>query len=186
MSEPPAEIRSWADVEAALSKLPRRAIVLFAARCARRLLPNVARLSKAFGPDAGEWTHATAETVRVAEAFGRGEAVSRFTLDLAAEVARCAASATANAARILGGSPLMEPAELAYAAAAFAADAARATGTERAVGCAVRSAQMEADGGEPIAGQLGDLLAMVRDEPLPPLPPSPAPAGSLRLLRDGG
>lgn len=158
-----SDIPSWTDVERHLAKLPRRAIAEFAARSARRLLPAITALEPKYGPEALEWHAASEVTVRTVEAFARGDAVTRFTLDLAADAARCAANATANAARTLGPSPLIEAAELAYAAAAYAADAARASSEARAVAFAVKAAQMAANGGDVTAEQVADVQQLVRD-----------------------
>ena len=100
--------------------------------------------------------------LRVVTAFARGEAVTRFTLDLAAEVARATATATANAARTLGPSPLVEEAELAYAAAAYAADAARATSDPRARRWEAQAARMAAGGEDVPAEQTADLRGSPR------------------------
>jgi len=156
-------LRSWSEVERLLAKLPRRAIAQFAARSARRLLPAIAALEPKYGPEALEWLAATEASIRTVDAFARGEAVTRFTLDLVADAVRCAANATANAARTLGPSPLIEDAELAYAAAAYAADAARAPTEARAVTCAVKAAQMSANGGDVTAEQVEDLRQLARD-----------------------
>lgn len=107
MADPTPEFRTWADVERALAGLPRRAVALFAARAAARAAPAVAGLEAKYGPEALEWLNAVGSVIRVVAAFASGGAVTRFTLDLAAEAARTAAAATANAARTLGPSPLV-------------------------------------------------------------------------------
>ncbi len=155
-------ISTWADIERQLSQLPRWAVTEFAARSARRSLPAVAALEPAYGPEALEWAATTEATIETVEAFVRGHAVTRFRLDLAADAARCAANATANAARTLGPSPLIEAAELAYAAAAYAADAARAPNDARAMAFAVKAAQMAANGGDPTAEQVEDVRQLSR------------------------
>jgi hypothetical protein len=157
------DVRSWSDVEHLLTKLPRRALAEFAARSARHVLPLIADLEPKYGLEALEWLAATEATIRTVAAFARGEPVTRFALDLAADAARCAANATANAARALGPSPLVEGAELAYAAAAYAADSARAATDARAAAFAVKAAQMSANGGDVTAEQVADLLRLASD-----------------------
>ncbi len=178
MTEP----TTWADVERSLAGLPRRAVATFAARAAERVAPAVAKLEAKYGPEAVEWLNAVAAVIRVVKAFVRGDVVSRFTLDLAAEVARAAATATANAARTVGPSPLIEGAELAYAAAAFAADAARAPTDARAAALAAQAARMAAGGGAVPAEQAADLRALAEGEPLEPLPPIELPSGLPKLF----
>jgi hypothetical protein len=160
------EPRTWDDVERALSGLPRRSVAAFAARAAERVLPAVAKLEAKYGPEAQEWLHATGGVIGVVAAFARGEPVTRFTLDLAAEVARATAAATANAARTLGPSPLIEDAELAYAAAAYAADAARTANDQRAAAMGAQAARMAAGGGDVPPEQAADLRALTTGEEL--------------------
>lgn len=157
MSNSIPEFRTWPEVERALFALPRQAVAAFAARAARRATPAIPRLAERYGPEAMEWLSAIERVLIVVEAFAEGEPVTRFALDIAADVARCAATATANAARAVGPSPLIEGAELAYAAAAFAADAARAATPERAASFSTRAATMAAGGGDPTPEQLADL-----------------------------
>jgi hypothetical protein len=165
-----SEYRTWADVERTLANLPRTAVAIFASRAARRSLSAIAKLEAKYGPEAQEWFSAIDAVLGVVERFAGGAPVSRFTLDLAADVARSTANATANAARTLGPSPLVEDAELAYAAAAFAADAARATSDTRAASMAMQSARATASGGAVPAEQAADLRALVNGEALEALP----------------
>jgi hypothetical protein len=182
MSEPTPEFHTWADVEQALAGLSRRAMAEFAARAAGRVLPAISQLEARYGPEALEWLNASQAAVRVVAEFARGGEVTRFRLDLAADVARSAANATANAVRTLGPSPLVEEAELAYAAAAYAADAARAANDSRAAALAAQAARMAAGGGDVPPEQAADLRALLAGEPLAPLPPIEGPGGLLRLF----
>ncbi len=116
---------SWKVIEAGLALRPKSESVRLAVRAATRLAPVIAEGTTEYGPEALEWAHATSAVVNVVDAYTRGERVSRFTLDLAAELARGAANAAAGIVRLLGHSKAAEDAELAFAAAAFAADAAR-------------------------------------------------------------
>jgi hypothetical protein len=168
--------RTWDDVERALAGLPRRAVAAFAVRAALRVTSAIDALEAKYGPEAREWRGAVEAALRVVEAFARGEAVTRFTLDLAAEIARATATATANAARVHGPTPLVEEAELAYAAAAYAADAARAADDRRAAALGAQAARMAAAGGDVPAEQASDLRALAAGEELE-LPP-----GMTRLL----
>ena len=126
-------------IDRQLSGLPRRAVVAFAVRAARRVVPLIG-LGADHYPEAWEWLRATAETVRVVEAYVRGREVSRFTLDVAAELPRVAANALASSARRLGPTPAMEQAEIAFAVAAFAADSARAPSSAQAARVAAQAA----------------------------------------------
>jgi hypothetical protein len=165
-----SELRTWADAERTLANLPRPAVATFASRAARRSTSAVAKLEAKYGPEAHEWLNAIDAVLGVVERFAAGASVSRFTLDLAADAARCTANATANAARTLGPSPLMEEAELAYAAAAFAADAARAATDARAASVAMQAARAAAGGGAVPAEQAADLRALANGEVLEALP----------------
>ncbi len=139
--------RTWADVERAFATVPRPELAAIAAKAARSALPAVAALEAVYGPEAREWASACATTVATVDGFADGLPVSRFRLAVAAETARCAAAATADAARRVGPSPLVEAAELAYAAVAFAADACRAESPVRAAGLAMQACRAAAGGG---------------------------------------
>jgi hypothetical protein len=108
--------------ETRLAAVPKAEAVALAARAARRIAPLVARMGDHCGPEAIEWFNAIDQALNVVD---RWERVSRFTLDLAAEIARGTANSAANSVRLLGRTPFAEDAELAFAATAFAADAAR-------------------------------------------------------------
>ncbi len=148
---------SWAQVETLLGALPRRAVTALAVRAARRIAPVIAHTGEHYGPESLEWMNAIEATLRVVEAYCAGESVSRFTLDLASDVARCAANAMANASQLLGLSAHAEAAELAYAAAAFAADCARAKNPTRAATLAVQAVRAAANGNEITPEQQADL-----------------------------
>ena len=139
---------TWSELERLLTRLPRPTAAGFAARAARQTLPAITALEAKYGPEALEWLAACEATLATVEGFARGEPVSRFRLDLAADAARCAATATANAARTLGPSPLIEGAELVYVATAFAADCARAATPQRAAAVGMQSLRAAAGGGE--------------------------------------
>jgi hypothetical protein len=171
MADPTPEFRTWADVERALAGLPRQAVVAFAVRAAARVAPAVARLAGDYGGEAWEWFAAVDATLRAAAGFARGAGVSRFTLGVAAELARYAAAATAAAARTAGPSPRVEAAELAYAAAAFAADAASTPTPARAATLAMQAARAAAGGEVVPAEQRLDLVAL-RTTPEGPVDPS--------------
>lgn len=134
-----------------LSGLPRRALAAFAARAARRVTPLIAPTADKYGPEAWEWLNATAATIRTVGAFARGRPVSRFTLDLAAELPRAAANAAATLARQVGPSPAIADAEIAFAVAAFAADVARAPSQARALQMATQAAATASAGPYPVA-----------------------------------
>jgi hypothetical protein len=140
--------RTWPEVERELAALPRQTVAEVVARAARGALPAVAALEATYGAEAREWSAACDGALRVVEAFARGEPATRFALALAAATARTAAEATALAARERGPSPLVEDAELAYAAVAFAADAARAGSEARAASLAMQAARAAAGGGD--------------------------------------
>ena len=130
---------SWKAIETELALRPKRVSVGLALRAAARLAPVIAEGTAEYGPEALEWFHATSAVVNVVEAYSRGERVSRFTLDLAAELARGVANAAAGSVRLLGHSKAAEDAELAFAAAAFAADAARLSAAPRIAGAAMQA-----------------------------------------------
>jgi hypothetical protein len=181
-----AESRTWSDVEQALARLPRIAVVGLAARAARRSLPAVAALAGPYGPEAWEWMSAAESAVRVAEAFARREPVTPFTLTAGAELARAAAAATAGAARSRGSSTLVEPAEMAYAAAAFAADAARSGSDARARTLALQSTRAAAGGGIVPPEQLADLDRLLAGEDPGPIWPAGEPRGWTEVWTEFG
>ena len=163
--------QSWSDVEQALTGVPRHSQAAFAARAARRIGPVVLLMEPLYGPETREWLAALNTALDAVEHFAAGEAVSRFNLDLAAEIARATATATANAARLKGPSSHMEDAEMAYAAVAFAADCARTSDDRRAATLAMQSARAAAKGGEVPAEQSLDLRLLMIGEALDPLRP---------------
>jgi hypothetical protein len=135
----PASLPAWGTVETELALRPKPAVVRLAAKVAARLVPTIVEGSSEYGPEAIEWAHAADSVVKIVEAYLRGEAVSRFTLDLAAEVARGTANAAANVVRMLGHSQAAADSELAFAAAAFAADAARLSSPVRSATAAMQA-----------------------------------------------
>ena len=138
---------AWATVEAELALRPKVDVVRLAVRSAARLVPVIVEASGEYGPEALEWAHATDSVVKLVEVFARGEPVSRFTLDLAAEVARGTANAAAAVVRMLGHSQAAVDAELAFAAAAFAADAARLSSPARSATAAMQALRIAQSSG---------------------------------------
>ena len=134
-----AQLPAWGTVESELTARPKGAVVRIAVRAAARLVPVILEGTDEYGPEALEWAAATDSAVKVVEAFARGERVSRFTLDLAAEVARGTANAASAIVRLLGASKAAADAELAFAAAAFAADAARLSSPTRISAAAMQA-----------------------------------------------
>lgn len=133
------QLPTWATIETELATRSKIAVVRLAVGAAARLVPVIVEGSSEYGPEALEWAHATDSVVKLVEAFARGEKVSRFTLDLAAEVARGTANAASAIVRLLGPSKAAEDAELAFAAAAFAADAARLSSAGRIAAAAMQA-----------------------------------------------
>ena len=183
MTIPTSTPPSWAQVETLLGALPRRAVAAFAVRAARRVVPVIAQTGEHYGPESLEWMNAVEATMRIVESYCGGESVSRFTLDLASDVARCAANAMANASQMLGLSAHAEAAELAYAAAAFAADCARSKNPNRAATLAVQAVRAAANGNEITPEQQADfriLYTQTLGDPNTPTDPSEdGPMGSL-------
>jgi len=143
----------WPRLEADLLKLPRREVIHLAARAAERIAPVLARAADHYGPEAFEWLHAVLATVRTAQRYAAGEPVTRFTLDLAADAARCAANAMAGSAQLLGPAACHAACEDAVAAAAFAADSARAKSPAQAAQRAMQAIRLAGEV-PPAAGPL--------------------------------
>ena len=135
----------WPTLEVAFLKLPRREVVNLAARAAERVAPVLAQAADHYGPEAFEWLRALSATIRTAQRYAAGEPVTRFTLDLASDAARCAANAMAVAAQTLGPASCHGACEDAIAAAAFAADAARAKSPGHAAGRAMQACRAAGD-----------------------------------------
>jgi hypothetical protein len=129
---------NWPDLERTFAAADRQWVAGVGWRAACRVAPVIARAADVYGPEALEWLNAVASSLSVTGRFVSGERVTRFTLDIAADMARTAATAGANAARLLGPSKAAEDAELAFAAAAFAADVCRAPNAQRAAVFAVQ------------------------------------------------
>jgi hypothetical protein len=128
----------WGDCERRLAEADRTRVAAVVGRAAQRLAPVIADAPALYGPEAWEWWNVVSAVLAVVERFVQGRPVSRFTLDLAADLARSTAVAGANATRIHGPSPAAEQTELTCAAAAFAADVCRAPTSQRAATCAVQ------------------------------------------------
>ena len=143
----PPPLPAWSTVESELALWPKPAVVRLAVRSAARLVPVIVEASGEYGPEAIEWAHATDSVVKLVDAFARGESVTRFTLDLAAEVARGTANAAAAVVRMLGPSQAAVDAELAFAAAAFAADAARLSAPSRSATAAMQALRIAQSSG---------------------------------------
>lgn len=143
----------WSELERAIASLPHRAAAAVAVRAARRAAPAILAAEEDFGEVALEWFNAAAATLRMIEAFVQGESVTGFTLTIAAELPRLAASSMAAAMRGRGPSRHVERTETALAAVSFAADAARATSTDR-ISKAVMISLQNAEATEPSIGRL--------------------------------
>ena len=135
---------TWAEIEQRLKSLDRRAIALVVACSAQRLLPLVLLGEADYGPEVAEWHTAMAEVLMAVEGYGVGRRVSRYQLNVAADIARGTANTLANKARQFGASAHLHDIELALAAVAFAADAARADSADRVVAAALQVLRMQA------------------------------------------
>lgn len=129
---------TWAELERLFAGADRRRVAAVAWRAAERVAPVIARAADVYGPEALEWLNAIRAVLRTVEKFAEGVPVSRFTLDLAADIARGTAASAANVVRLTGPSKAAEDAELAFAAAAFAADVGRSPNAQRAAVFAVQ------------------------------------------------
>jgi hypothetical protein len=156
------------DLESDIARLPRLALTALVVRAARRIAPLVVPTADKYGPEAWEWFNVTAATIRAAEAFARGGDVSRFTLDVAAELPRAAANALAMTVRSHGPSASVEQAELAFAAAAFAADVARAGSAARAVKLAAQAVGVAEVSAYPVVALLSFDVAVLTGMDLGP------------------
>ncbi len=132
------------EIEGRLKSMDRRAIALVVARLAHRLLPLINLVQTDYGPEVDEWVLAMNEVLRAVENYGLGQRVSRYQLNVAADIARGTANTLANKARQFGVNAHLHDAELALAAIAFAADAARAETPERVVIAALQVLRMHA------------------------------------------
>jgi hypothetical protein len=135
---------TWAEIEQRLKSLDRRAIALVVARSAQRLLPLVLLGEADYGPEVTEWHAAVVEVLKSVESYGADQRVSRYQLNLASDIARGTANTLANRARQFGASAHLHDIELALAAVAFAADAARADSADRVVVAALQVLKMQA------------------------------------------
>jgi hypothetical protein len=111
------------------------------ARIGLRLAPIIAKTTVDYGPEGLEWFHAMASVLDLVHRSCTGEPVSRYMLDLAAEVARGTANVAISMAQLLGPTPAGHDAELAFAVAAYTADCARHSSKERSVHAAVQAVQ---------------------------------------------
>jgi len=142
-----SKLPAWSEVEARLAESPRLGVAAVCQRAAVRLSPVIAHAEKGYGPEAVEWLNAIAGVLRVGEAACRGVSLSRFTLDIAAEVARGAANSARILVREKGPSKAAEDAELAFAATAFAVDVCRATTAARVASVGMQCLRIALDGG---------------------------------------
>lgn len=129
---------SWGEMEQRFAGADRLRVATVTWRAAERVAPVIAQAVDVYGPEALEWLNAIRGVLRTVERFTDGLRVSRFTLDLAAEIARGTATSAAGVVRLMGPSKAAEDAELAFAAAAFAADVCRAATAQRAASAAVQ------------------------------------------------
>jgi hypothetical protein len=111
---------TWGELEQRFAGAERVRVATVAWRAAERVAPVIAQAADVYGPEALEWLNAIRGVLRTVERFTDGLRVSRFTMDLAAEIARGAATSAAGVVRLMGPSKAAEDAELAFAAAAFA------------------------------------------------------------------
>lgn len=136
-------------VESRFAASPRLGVAAVCQRAVVRVFPVIARGETVYGAEAVEWQNAIAQVVRLLEAGCLGVPVSRFTLDIAAEVARGTANSARTAVRESGPSPAAEDAELAFAVAAFAVDVLRATHPAKAASVGVQCLRNALAGGVP-------------------------------------
>jgi hypothetical protein len=129
---------TWTELEQRFAAADRKRVAAVAWRAAERVAPVVAQAADVYGPEALEWLNAIRAVLRTVEKFVEELPVSRFTLDLAAEIARATAASAANVVRQTRPSKASEDAELAFAAAAFAADVGRAPTAQRAASFAMQ------------------------------------------------
>jgi hypothetical protein len=129
----------WNQLESALGSWPHRSLVNLTRRAAARIAPRISEAADVYGPEAIEWQNAIQACLEALAEWQAGRTVSRFTLDLCAELARGTANSAANVVRLLGPSGAAERAELAFAAVAFALDTARVGPSPRAASFAFRS-----------------------------------------------
>ncbi len=129
---------TWGELERRFAAADRKRVATVSLRAAERVAPVIASAADVYGPEALEWLNAITAVLRTVEHFLTGSPVSRFTLDLAADIARATATAAAGVVRLMGPSKAAEDAELAFAAAAFAADVCRSSHPQRAAASAVQ------------------------------------------------
>lgn len=139
----------WMVVESRFAASPRLGVAAVCQRAAARACPVIARAEAVYGEEAVEWLNAVGQVVRVLEAGCLGIPVSRFTLDIAVEVARGTANSARTAVRERGPSKAAEAAELAFAVAAFAVDVLRATHPAKAASVGVQCLRNALAGGVP-------------------------------------
>jgi len=142
-----AKLPEWPEVESRFAAWPRLGVVAVSQRAAGRIAPVIARAEAVYGPEAVEWLNAITEVLTLVEAMCLGVPVTRFTLDMAAEVARGTANSARQAIREKGPTQTAEDAELAFAATAFAVDAIRAEQPAKRASLAARCVRLALDGG---------------------------------------
>jgi hypothetical protein len=180
---------TWGEVERRFAAADRRRVAVVAWRAAERVAPVVARAADVYGPEALEWLNAIAAVLRTVERWVSGAAVSRFTLDLAADIARATATSAAGVVRVMGPSKAAEDAELAFAASAFAADVCRTGNAARAASAAVQGVRAADASGWVPRPLLENDLAKLDGELFGPLWPGEEPDwwthGKTRLAAAG-
>ncbi len=142
-----SKLPGWTEVETRFAESPRSGVAAVCQRAAVRLSPVIARAESVCGPEAVEWLNAVSGVLTLLESVCRGVPVSRFTLDIAAEIARGTANSARSAVRERGPSKAAEDAELAFAAAAFAVDVCRATTPARVASVGMQCLRIALDGG---------------------------------------
>ncbi len=142
-----SKLPGWSEVETRFAESPRLGVAAVCQRAAVRLSPAIASAETGYGAEAVEWLNAVTGVLRLLEAGCRGVPVSRFTLDIAAEVARGTANSARTLVRDKGPSKAAEDAELAFAATAFAVDVFRATTPARVASVGMQCLRIALDGG---------------------------------------
>lgn len=132
----------WSKVEVTLTQTTLKSRTLLIVRHAQRLVPVLSEASSHYGAEVFEWLQALHSGLELLEEFVRSQSISRFQIDLVAEIARATSTVATNRVRVVGPSRFVEVMELAFAAVAFAADSARATSETKSIALAIKSLQM--------------------------------------------
>jgi len=150
---------TWTEVEMKLTTLPRRRATAVGVRAVERALRRIAVVADDYGPEVWEWVRAMQAALEAVQRYAADKAVSRFTLDLAAEICRGTANSAAATAQLVGPSRGHEVLESVIASAAFTADAARTRKGERVPGLLTNAMKNAHLGGEASIESVADLTA---------------------------